>query len=176
MKRQAVRNTGTTALVPGAGHGYACSAGDCRRAAFDVSDFVPGTPDVPRSVEDFRPRERQKNVSAAAGDDDLFVNGVQGYSRGRDSRDLPDGNLPARRSVTTVVNTPGADAAGDDPAFRRICLDLADTAECGVRSLNDEEGAGLGFTCYVPSASPIGRNLKKSSAKSSGLNIGPDFS
>ena len=123
-------------------------------------------------IEDFRPRERQENVSAAACDDELLVNRIQGHSRWRNSRDLPDWNFPARWSVTAIVNAPGADPAakraGDDPAFRRIRLDLADTAECRVRSLDDAKGFRVSIRSAIAS-----RENTRTFGPATGMMISP---
>src|SRR5205814_10361203 len=76
---------------------------------------------------------------------------------------------PARRSIAAVVNTPGADTStqgsGDNPAFRRVGLDLADAAEGRIRSLDD------GFRFGIPAGGAIENKQSPAAARTFAVGI-----
>jgi len=83
------------------------------------------------------------------------VRGIERDSRWGVSRELLNGDLPARRNVAVVVDTPGANggagaghtrssvASADNPAVRRISLYSRDSGHQALRALNDRLRLGI---------------------------------
>src|SRR2546428_9860138 len=97
------------------------------------------------------------------------MNGIKSDSGGRYACNLANRDFPARRSIAAVVNPPGADpstqGSGDNPAFRRVRLDLADPSEGRIRSLDD------GFRFGIPAGGAIENKQSPAAARTFAVGI-----